>query len=105
MPTHDVTVSAAECAECKRDHLPNCYRNQTVGHYGGGPADCDCGWRTLGLKHLQAQKDALWEAFCEWLGPEPIAAVMKIELIPEITLVHFENLKQALLRAQREAKK
>ena len=25
------------------DHLPNCYRNQTMGHYGGGPADCDCG--------------------------------------------------------------
>ena len=25
------------------DHASNCYRNQTMGHYGGGPADCDCG--------------------------------------------------------------
>ena len=74
--THDVTVSAAECAECKQDHRPDCARNQTVGHYGGGPADCNCGWRTLGQRHLQSQQSAFWRAAVAVLGDNPIYEIL-----------------------------
>ena len=123
--THDVTVSSAECAECKQDHRPDCYRNETVGHYGGGPSDCNCGWRTLGQKHLQAQKDALYTAALAAFGPEPIKYLLqpgigKLFFAAELTALadalrsglgmppqehELQILTTKELRAQLEAKK
>ena len=97
------------------DHLPNCYRNQTMGHYGGGPADCDCGAARRAMvkpasmtdaeqKVLERKVSELWVAHIQQKSPfEGHAAIVRAisEAVAEERKLNGEA-RQALADAARE---
>ena len=88
--THDVTVSAAECAECK---VPSIVRGTEI-----EGQEADARYRA----HLQAQKDALYAAAVTAFGPEPIKVMLTRNVRPDDEYSWWD-LYDAL-RAQMEAK-
>ena len=84
---HDVTVSAAECAECKLQRV--------LGRKYVPPAE-----------HLQAQKDAAYAAMKAALGPEPIKVLIAVNKnTPRGTTEFWVERIAWELRAQMEAKR
>ena len=83
---HDVTVSAAECAECKRDDTAECMS-----------------FKVKSVIHRAEQQSALYAAAGAAFGPEPIRAILALRPEPtnDVGLHEF----QGALRAQMEAKK
>ena len=100
--THDVTVSAAECAECA---------HRTGFQYGMivVPEDSDKDKAAILLaaqsiaatEHLQAQKDAWWLAGQEAMGDNPISHVLNNWQLGDGPLGELAY----ALRAQVEAKR
>ena len=68
------------------DHLPNCYRNQTMGHYGGGPADCDCGAARRAMVKPASMTDAASKAAREIVNKYLLDVAM-----PVGKLMHVES--------------
>ena len=87
--THDVTVSAAECAECEKMRQPVLMRMGLISE-----ADME-------KAHLQAQKDAWWLAGQEAMGDNPISHVLNNWQLGDGPLGELAY----ALRAQMEAKK
>ena len=102
--THDVTVSAAECAECK---------HRTGFQYGMivVPEDSDkdkaaillAAQSIAAVEHLQAQKDAAYAMLTSTFGEQPLAAILERSRgqFIETQVLFMGN----ALRAQMEAKR
>ena len=93
--THDVTVSAAECAEC------------VAADPMGSPMPYGLSMlrRAKEIEHIQAQEDALYAAAVAAFGPEPIKRLIDLTGGNQEQFHYWLEEFIEQLRAQMEAKK